>query len=228
MNLIKTILSTLALISLVGCTSPTTVHLNKRYINENDAQTVKTELENAGFEVEINEHKFPREITSTSIVHSLFLSEPDSIDKTEKVLNQLGYKLGAITSLTSNNHWYTKNTVGLYIVPEGVSTLNSVTLSTLAGKYESQDCERTSSLNLSSDGTFSYYDNENKPLTGRWSISGYPFILLEKPSIHFSYYFEIEESEIIDKIGKVSITRLKPRSGAREINKCDMQTGLRS
>lgn len=228
MNLYKLLLLLLLSMILAGCSAPTVIHLNKRYLSEEKAQAVKKQLENEGFDVEVNELKFPREITSTSIIHSPLLLEPDALTKTENVIVNMGYELDAITSLASNNHWYTKNTVGLYIVPDGVSTVNSVTLSTLAGKYESRDCDIASSINLSSDGTFSYQDSEQKSLTGRWSISGYPYILLEKPSIHLNYYFEIEESEIIDKIGKVLITTLKPRSSAREINKCDMKTGLRS
>lgn len=228
MKIINFLLLLLVSTIIAGCAAPTVIHLNKRYLSDEKAQAVKHELESAGFDVEVNELKFPREITSTSIVHSPLLLEPDALKKTENVIVNLGYELDAITSLASNNHWYTKNTVGLYIVPDGVSTVNSVTLSTLAGTYESRDCDITSSINLSSDGTFSYQDSENKSLTGRWSISGYPYILLEKPSIHLNYYFEIEESEVIDKIGKVSITTLQPRSSAREINKCEMQAGLRS
>ncbi|WP_371188715.1 hypothetical protein [Thalassotalea maritima] len=213
---------------IVGCSSAPTVHLNRLYLNENLALSIQAKLEKQGFNVEINQHEYPADITSTSIVYSPFVRDEQIVDTVKEALRELNINVDNVNSLFSSNHWYTQNTLGLFIVPQGVTVNSGKNVADLAKRYESSLCETDIAIDLMPNGTFKSFEKGNQKLKGAWSITSYPYILLENKPTYFNYYFEVEVTEATDRIGKVHITSLKPLSNNPSIKKCKVNYGVRA
>ncbi|NMP17085.1 hypothetical protein [Thalassotalea sp. Y01] len=213
--------------SIIGCSSAPTIHLNKLYLDEKSAKSIQSKLEKEGFNVEVNRHEYPADINSTSIVYSPFVNDSEIVDKVQNALSELDIEVNNVNSLVSSNHWYTKNTLGLFVVPKGITANSGTNTIDLAKVYRSSECETDIEINLKPNGTFSYVEDGNEKLKGVWSITGYPYILLEKKFPFLNYYFEVKKSETSDQIGKINITLLKPVSDNKLIEKCSVIYGVR-
>ena len=222
-----TTLILLSFLTLTGCTNQATVHLYTRYIDDTTTDSIRTKLEQAGLNVKTNNFNFPRNITTTSILYSPLLEQPDAIDITKDSLKKLGFEINSLSPLVSSNHWYTKNSLGLFVVPSGTVTYSANNPHLLAYTYQSHDCEKNMELTLDKTGYFEYRGEDNELLTGRWSITSYPYVLLENSVHHFSYYFEIKQSEVVDQISKIELITLHPLSNSNIMESCAMQHGLR-
>jgi hypothetical protein len=49
-----------------------------------------------------------------------FVKDKKAVNKIEDTLTRLGYGASNISALVASNHWYTKDTIGLFIVPDGI------------------------------------------------------------------------------------------------------------
>lgn len=225
---IKSILTLFIVLLITSCSNSPTIHLNKLYIDENLAQTIKKSLENKGFQVEVNSLAFPDDINSTSIVYSPFVQGSQALDKVMSALEVLGYELTSINPLFASNHWYTKNTLGLFIVPQGVSPNSGRNIVDLAHHYKSENCAVAAEMELKANGIFKYKENGKEALKGTWSITGFPYILLEKEVPYLNYYYEVEKVVARDQLGEITITRLKPLNNHNVIKKCKLVNGIRT
>lgn len=213
-------------LTMIAC-STTTIHLNKLYLNEEDTASIKVSLEKRGFNVEINTLAYPSDISSTTILYSPFVRDHTAVDKIENTLLSLGFNIHNIDALVTSNHWYTKDTVGLYIVPEGFDPNNDTRIENIAFTYKSENCETFTELNLLKNGTFIYKISSDIKVTGKWSISGYPYILLENAEPYLNFYYEIIKSQRSDKISKIDIIELHPVNSDRIITSCKLLYGIR-
>ncbi len=210
----------------MACTT-TTVHVNKLYLNEQESQNVKVELENLGLDVEFNELNFPNDISSTSIIYSPFVRDNTAVNKVEDTLIRLGYGVSNISALVSANHWYAKDTVGLYIVPDGIAPNSGKNTEDIAFQYKSEGCDSLTELNLQKNGKFTYKVLNDIKITGNWSITEYPYIILENEEPYLHYYFEIKRSKKTDKISEIEVIDLHPLSSSLIISSCKLTYGER-
>ena len=210
----------------MACTT-TTVHVNNRYLTEQESQNVKVELKNLGLDVEFNELNFPSDISSTSIMYSPFVRDNTAVSKVESSLIRLGYGVSNISALVSENHWYAKNTVGLYIVPDGVVPNSGKNTEDIAFQYKSEGCDSSTELNLQKNGKFTYKIFNDIKVTGTWSITEYPYIILENEEPYLHYYFEINRSKKADKISEIEVIDLHPLSSSLIILSCKLTYGER-
>jgi hypothetical protein len=155
------------------------------------------------------------------------VKDHSSIDKIEATLIELGYNIKSIDALVASNHWYTKNTVGLYLVPEGYEPNSDNNIKNIAFHYQSEECETTTELHLLKSGRFTYKIASNIIITGRWSITEYPYILLENDDPYLSFYYEIKKSQRVDKISKIEVIELHPVNNAQIITNCKLIYGVR-
>ncbi|WP_371376892.1 hypothetical protein [Thalassotalea aquiviva] len=223
----KYLLSLFFIFIVLGCSSSPTIHLNKRYLDNKAAKAIKSELKQLGFNVEENQLPYPEEITSTSIIYSPFVRDSEIIEKVEHTLNTFGYPLQSINALVSSNHWYTKNSIGLFVVPEHTQPHQGYHVRDLAKRYISTNCAIEIALELKSNGIFHYIEHGQTKLKGVWRTTGYPYILLEKQTPYLSYYYEVGHAQSNDLIGKVNITSLEPISNDNRIQKCPVSFGVR-
>lgn len=214
------------LITMLSC-STTTVHVNKTYLNEAESKKIKSKLEEKGFNVEFNEHLYPTDILSTTILYSPFLTEISAVDDVEDTLSGLGYDIKNISSLVVSNHWYTKNTMGLYIVPNEVVPNDGKNIKDIANQYKSLNCDTYIELNLKKNGEFLYSKKGEISVSGKWSLTKYPYILLEKLEPYLNVYFEIKKSKKIDQVSHIDITELHPLNSANVISPCTLTYGVR-
>lgn len=212
--------------AMVSC-STTTVHVNKSYLNESESKNIKNRLEEIGFNVEFNEHAYPDDISSTTILYSPFLKEVTAVDNIENLLLDLGYDINSINSLVASNHWYTKNTMGLYIVPKDVVPNDGKSIEDIAKQYKSVNCDTLAELNLQKNGTFLYSQKGEVSVSGRWSITQYPYIILEKSKPYLDFYFEIKKSKKSDQISNMEITELQPINSSDLISDCKLTYAVR-
>lgn len=216
----------LYLITLASC-STTTVHVNRIYLNEAESKKIKSELEEKGFNVEFNEHLYPNDIYSTTILYSPFLTEIDAVDNVEDTLSVLGYDINSISSLVASNHWYTKNTIGLYIVPNDVVPNDGKNIKDISNEYKSLNCDKLIKLSLKNNGEFLYTQKGEVAVSGKWSLTQYPYIFLEKLDPYVSVYYEIKKSKRVDQISHINITELQPLSFSNVISDCTLTYGIR-
>jgi hypothetical protein len=224
--IIRSTVLVIFLIITVACTS-TTVHVNKLYLNEQESQKITIELKKLGLDVEFNELNFPTDISSTSILYSPFVKDKKAVNKIEDTLTRLGYGASNISALVASNHWYTKNTVGLFIVPDGIAPNSGKNIEDIAFHYQSEKCDNLTELNLQKNGKFTYKIFDDIKITGTWSITGYPYILLENKEPYLHYYFEIKRSKKVDKISEIEIIDLQPVSSSLIILNCKLTYGER-
>lgn len=212
---------------LCAACSTTTVHVNKLYLSDKQSNEVKTLLELQGLAVEFNELNFPKELYSTTILYSPFVKEEHAVDNIENTLHQLGYDVGDISALVASNHWYTKNTIGLYIVPDGVSPNSGKNIEDIAFEYRSEKCDKEIALTLEKNSVFTYKRSDDIKIIGNWSITEYPYILLENKAPYVHQYFEISRSKRVDKISEIDIIALQPMSSSLIILDCKLTYGER-
>ena len=81
--------------------------------------------------------------------------------------------------------------------------------------------------NLQKNGKFTYKIFDDIKITGSWSITGYPYILLENEEPYLHYYFEIKRSKKVDKISEIEVIDLQPVSSSLIISNCKLTYGER-
>jgi len=225
-SLFRCMLILFCLITILSC-STTTVHVNKTYLNEAESKRIKSELERKGFNVEFNDHLYPNDVLSTTILYSPFLTEVSAVDNVGDTLSELGYDIKNINSLVVSNHWYTKNTMGLYIVPNEVVPNDGKNIKDIANQYKSLNCDTFIELNLKKNGEFLYSKKGEIAVSGKWSLTQYPYISLEMSEPYFDVYFEIKKSKRTDQISHVDITELHPINRENVISPCTLTYGVR-
>ena len=112
-------LLSILLLLLPGCSSKPTVYVYAKYLDDNERNKLTNNLTKEGLDVKSNEFDFPSTVTSNTVLYSLLLQEPDAIDKTSEIADTLGFPIHSVQMLTQGNHWYTKNSLALFLLPEG-------------------------------------------------------------------------------------------------------------
>lgn len=118
------LVSILFCLFLIGC-STTKVHFYTRYLPAVDVTTITSALENANFTIVKNSHAFPENIEQSALFYSLFIQDNKSVSLLTKTLAEIGWPIQLTQGLVAGNHWYTKDSVGLYLLPDGVKTTNT-------------------------------------------------------------------------------------------------------
>ena len=117
---IITYLITLAFPLIVsGCASPPTVYLYGKYLEPSKVQALSEQLTDQGLNVEVNDFDFPTSVSTNTLLYSLLLQSPEAIDNTTSIAEHAGYSINRVQSLTQGNHWYTKNSLALFVFPDG-------------------------------------------------------------------------------------------------------------
>lgn len=213
---------------LPGCSSKPTVYVYAKYLNNNQRNELTNNLTKEGLDVKSNEFDFPSTVTSNTVLYSLLLQEPDAIDKTSEVANTMGFPIRSVQMLTQGNHWYTKNSLALFLLPEGGRPDGTLLSQDLAHEYQAETCPENTVLTLNPNGTFELilgdnniderdaYSNSNnarnsgsKKASGQWKLRQFPYLeLQENGSRYANFYFEISQSEETDQISAIHFINL--------------------
>lgn len=213
----KTIITcfiTLAFTSLIsGCVNNPKVHLYGKYLETPKLQALTEKLEKQGLNVEANEFDFPTTVNSNTLLYSLLLRSPEVIDKTASIAELEGFPITNMQALTQGNHWYTKDSVALFLFPDGKKPNGTLLAQDLTNTYKGENCGDGHRLTLNKNGTYQLIlQTVNKEVNtkGHWKFRQFPYLeLQELNSPYANYYFEISQIESEDKVSKLNLTQLQ-------------------
>ena len=116
----KVIFSLIFFLLVCGCSS-NKVHLYSRYLSDDDTQKITKSIEDAGFDVVTNTLSSPDSMEQSTLIYSPILNYDQSVDGLTAVLAQLGWPIANTELLVNGNHWFQNNSVGVFLLPEGVN-----------------------------------------------------------------------------------------------------------
>lgn len=203
LKLIRSVITSVWLcITCASCTSPTVV-LYGRYLPKEELKSITHEIEELGFDVESNTHRFPNEIDQSTIIQSPFFSDKAKLEALANYLNSDGWSVRTNDYLVTGNHWFKKNNLGLYLFPNDVTPRDRLPFQDLINTYTSRNCDADIKLLLNENQTYEIVLNvENESdqpfTTGMWKYRSYPYIELVSLDKQWWFYFEIEQlTEVI-------------------------------
>lgn len=213
---------------LLACAQPV-VHLNHRYLDEQQTNELSAALQAEGFKVELNQHPFPARVSANTLIYSPMLREPATVELLQDVLAARGWRLQDNRLLVESNQWFTGNNLGLFLVPADVQVHGGRSAVDLAHNYQAEDCEESYQLRLMPDGRFDFIsENPAYPsFSARWRLTGYPYLQLYQSDPYLNFYYRAERSESHDAIGAAAIIRLEPLSTPVRMPGCRMVYGVR-
>jgi hypothetical protein len=218
-------------ITLLSCSS-TDVHLYTRYLSDTEIEKISSKLKESNFSVVINTLPFPETISQSTLLYSPFIQGDKTLDLLIKSLANIDWDIPNVESLVSGNHWYSKNSVGLFLLPEGIKQKDRIAIQDLANNYDSSNCDTLVSLNLNKNNTYrlSFTNKINERtdhLKGTWKIRSYPYIELTSSNQRWWFYFEIEQKVETDQVSKINIIELKSIDRYSFFPNCSFVNGIR-
>jgi len=218
-------------IALIACSS-TEVHLYTRYLSETEIENISSKLNESNFKIVPNTLSFPENIYQSTLIYSPFIKGDKTLDTLINSLSEVGWSIPTVEALVSGNHWYSKDSVGLFLLPEGVKQKDKIATQDLANDYESRNCDTIVSIRLNKNNTYqlSFTNKLNERtdhLKGSWKIRSYPYIELTSFNKRWWFYFEIEQKVESDKISKIEIIELNPVESYSFFPNCSFVNGVR-
>ena len=212
----------------MGCTS-TTVLLNSRYLSEQQIVEVSNAMEAQGYQVETNQHYFPDDINHSSLVYSPLIQDPLAVDRITLILEQAGWPLQSTRPLLSGKHWYTKDTVGVYLLPEGVKPHNRQAERDLTNLYQARHCDTEAQMQFEENGqlTLRLPNTMERDIRGSWQIKSYPIVEIHLNGRDWPLYFSLERLIETDQVSEIEILELVPLDSYEGFRDCRFAFGLR-
>ncbi len=217
---------------LAAC-QQTTVLIYARYLPEADVQNLTNKLEQAEYQVEINEHPFPKGVANTAIIASPFLSDREALGNIEMILAQNQWPVYDVRTLTSENHWFTKETIGVFLLPEGIDPHEGTNVKDLSNNYTSRDCDNDVTLTLNPDGSYVITAQPVEGLDpevydGQWSVRTPEYLELLTGAVYpINFYFHLAHNIEQDKVSKIKMISLRPVEPYDIFNQCELVHGTR-
>ena len=222
----RLISSVLLCFILVACSS-TKVHLYTRYLTEPEVEKIISKLEGSNFDVIPNKLSFPDTVYESTLLYSPFIQGEERLQSILNSLSELGWAVPSVHFLVSGNHWYQKDSVGLFLIPEGLKQKDKIAPQDLANTYESRNCSTSAKIILNTDQTyqliFAKKSMQTDHLTGTWKMRSYPYIELTSNNEMWWFYFKIET----DKVSKIEIVELHPEDKYKFFPNCSFVYGIR-
>lgn len=225
-------ISVLLICMFISACSSTKVHLYTRYLSVQEVEKVTQNLETLGFDIVANSLAFPDGIDQSTLLYSPFVEGENTINILIDSLDNAGWIIPNVKPIFAGNHYYTKNSIGLLLLPEGRVLSDKVKSQDIANEYESKECSQSMKLKLNSDGTYQFNyltknDGETAQLQGRWQITSYPYIELISSNKMWRFYYQVEKNIVSDVVGKAEITKLQAVDDHYTLPKCNFVYGLR-
>lgn len=196
-----------------GCANNPTVHLYGKYLEEPKRQALTEKLKEQGLNVEANNFDFPTAVNSNTLLYSLLLRSPEVIDRTASIAELEGFPITNMQALTQGNHWYTKDSLALFLFPDGRKPKGTLLAQDLTNTYKGESCGDGQRLTLNKNGTYQLTlktINNAVNTKGHWKFRQFPYLeLQELNSPYANYYFEISQIKSEDKVSKLNLTQLQ-------------------
>ncbi|WP_417359916.1 hypothetical protein [Gallaecimonas pentaromativorans] len=220
---------------LSGCTSQPTVYVYAKYLNNNQREAIINTFEKSDkYHVEINDFDFPTDITENTLLYSLLIQKPESIDIVSSLSASAGFSIQQKQFFNVGNHWYTKDSIALFLFPKTIDNDIAFFKQDLINDYKAQNCGTATSLKLNKNGSFNLEslsqggDNVIESIDGIWKYRQYPYLELQKKgSPYADYYFEIRRSKGADKVSEIEFLELVSLNTSSLPEGCSFLIGTR-
>ena len=217
---------------VISACSSTKVHLYTRYLSASESSEISKNLAALGFDIIANNLAFPESVEQSTLLYSPLIQGRESVNLLITSLEDSGWLIPSVQPIFAGNHYYTKNSLGLLLLPEGAKQNDQVHRQDLINEYESTACNASITLKLNSDASyqFLYPDKEasqEEQLQGSWQITSYPYIELVSSKKFRRFYYEIQRKTETDVVGKIALIELKPIEDHYTLPKCTFSYGLR-
>lgn len=213
-----------------GCTSKTSIFVYNKHLSEEKTTAIKNILEDHEYKVSIVEFDFPPEIQKSTLLYSLLLNDKRNVDSVISLLNSLNLNIQNVDFMQVGNHWYTGNSLALFILPENDKDKFK---KKYALTYTSDECEQDVTLTLDKSGTYEIIaPNISKELDaeklGTWHIRQHPILELRPSDSAFAtHFFEIAEYKDRDAISEIDVISLSVLNSALLSEQCTIKYGIR-
>lgn len=156
-GLLSLLLSLLML--LTACSSKTQVHLYAKYLSDEETAEVINKLDKANFDIAINQLDFPKSVNDNAIVYAPSSNSRKRLDNLMVTLTSLGFNVSNASLIVANNHSFTANNVGVFLLPDGVRVEHKLEGShqyqlPLINEYGAIDCQHATTLYLKESNEF--------------------------------------------------------------------------
>jgi hypothetical protein len=212
------------LLSSVACSSKTTLHFYAAHLSQEEREEVKKNIDDEKFNVIVNTLPFPRDINDNAIVYAPSHNSRERLIPLMESLFKLGFDITTASLLSSNNHSFTENNIGLFLLPEHYiqaplfKEINSYKIP-LVNEYGSTNCTHTTILYLKEPDEFiieinrwdtKKNDYSEEYIEGKWSLSKDNVIKLKQTSWQVPLLFKRSHYERTDLNGKTEGVKLTP------------------
>ena len=217
---------------LFGCVSQPTVYVYGKYLQPDSRHALVEKLEKKSLNVKVNTFDFPASVTTNTLLYSLMLNDASLIDYVDAQVASSGYQINRTQGLTEGNHWYTKNSVALFLFPSDSDEQHFIFRADLTGKFISRGCQGITALELRNDGSFVFSGQPDESvtkaaLTGTWRYRQYPYVELKSSDVDVAeHYFEISRFSERDQISDISFINLNVLSSYLMPAGCQFRLGL--
>ncbi|MFQ3237401.1 MAG: hypothetical protein ACI9C4_002985 [Paraglaciecola sp.] len=145
-------------------------------------------------------------------------------------MNSISINVNSIAPLVSGNHWYTKDSIALFLITSEANANGQIMKPDLAQTYTSRDCDKSIALNLDDDGNYQlarelWSDEQQLLCKGKGQ---YPYVELRPEKGKSGYrYYEIFQAVEVDKVSEIQMLKLVPLQSHQLVGDCKFAFGLR-
>ncbi len=217
----------ITILALCSCANKPTVNVFSKHLTQAKQQELAQTLSAADFNVQESKVDFPNSIQVNTLVYAPSNQANNHINALIAKVKSLGYDIQSVNLLASDNHSFTANNIGLYLLPDNYvpdlpkSEAQTQTIQ-LANEYGSAQC--ASFLDLKEDNRFVFevniwqeqqQDYQSHYIRGTWQSDQFDNLLLSsenwRVSLPFKRTFSVENT--LD--GKRQMIKLTPQYNAQ-------------
>ncbi len=216
---------------LAACSSPT-VYLYAKHLTPKEQTKITNALKNKGYNVEINQLKFPQNINSTSILYSPMLSKQgyESLNQLISLAESLDIPVISTELMRSGNHSVSSDGFAFFVVPDSID-LEKARMALFEGQvFKAENCESHLNITIREDNEIQLsagsLNSNDGDVLGFYEIRGNGEFLAFTPEPRGRImHFEIHRGQQIEKVGLVQTTRLSPMSDYKHLKNCQFVYG---
>jgi hypothetical protein len=218
------LLSIISVLLITACSTKTNIHLYAKYISKEQTSFVINSLDKSLFTVIINQQAFPNSINDNAIVYGPSLNSSERLFILMETLSAQGFPISHASLIAENNHSFTENNVGIFLVPENI-LIHHVANERfdykfpLVNEYGAIDCPDATTLYLKGTSNFiieiNQWNNDKEDyiqeyIEGQWRLMDDNILTLKSPSWQKPLLFEKSFFERIEINGKSKGVKFTP------------------
>ncbi|WP_299594590.1 hypothetical protein [uncultured Microbulbifer sp.] len=144
----------LTMVIFSGCSTTAEVQVYTQYLSVDDKADLARRFSDVNFEVNFNDTPIPAGIRHTTLIYSPHIPDIEAITSLVELLETTKHGVPRLALTGTENHYYSRDILGLYLVPEAKGINTQVQVSeALAVEYNGR-CESVDvSLSLNKNGT---------------------------------------------------------------------------